>query len=267
MAFLRCEQLSYQYADQTVLQPTTLEFKAGQCVGLIGANGAGKSTLLQLLMGLKPPHAGRVQLQDEDIARCSRETIGRALSYVPQYSPDDVGLSVTDVVAMGRYVHQPRWLGVNPADQAVISLALQQTDLTALAARPLHALSGGERQRVFIARALAQQAAMLLLDEPTASLDLNHQLEVMQLLSEFVTRGGGVVIALHDLNLAARFCQRLVLLSAGQVVADGSPAEVLTPDNLASYFQVHAEVTVEASTGGLRINPLAPVAEDYSSRN
>ncbi len=259
MALLTCDNLSFGYAETAILQDVALQLSAGQCVGLIGANGAGKSTLLQLLMGLKKPQQGSVCLKGQDIQSLTRPQIGKILSYVPQQSPEDVGLRVVDVVAMGRYVHQPRWFGVNTDDQQIIEQALAETDLTALAERSLQSLSGGERQRVFIARALAQQAAMLLLDEPTASLDLNHQLEVMQLLNRFVKQGGGVLIALHDLSLAARFCQQLVLLHQGEVVANGSPDAVLTPENLAHYFRVEADIIKQPDSGALFINPVTPL--------
>lgn len=262
MAILSAENLSFSYRDQAVLQAVDLQFKEGQCVGLIGANGAGKSTLLELLMGLKQPQQGVVYLQDKNIQHCSRREIGKMLSYVPQQSPDDVGLSVTDVVAMGRYVHQPGWFGVNATDTEVIQQALVQTDLTHLAERSLQSLSGGERQRAFIARALAQQASMIVLDEPTASLDLNHQLDVMQLLSAFVQQGGSVLLALHDLTLAARFCQQLLLLDQGRIVASGTPVSVLTAENLARYFQVQADLITHPDSGDLLIHPRASLSRN-----
>jgi iron complex transport system ATP-binding protein len=237
---------------------------AGELVALCGPNGAGKSTLLRLLLGLHRPLSGRVMLGGVPVAGLSRREIARGAALLPQDSPGDLPLTVREVVALGRLPHLGRFQPEGPDDQRAVELALEATDAAALAERPMTELSGGERHRVHLARALAQEAPVLLLDEPVAGLDLVHQLQALDRLRAMVDQGRGAVVALHDLSLAARGCDRLLLLAEGTLQADAPPREVLTPANLARFFGVRAELATD-SAGRPLVIPLEPLARREGS--
>jgi ABC-type cobalamin/Fe3+-siderophores transport system ATPase subunit len=259
---LACSKLGFSYqnaercGDKTIAE-VSLDFAAGQFVALIGPNGAGKSTLLKLLMGLIEPNDGEVLLEQQTLSRFKRRAIAQRVALVPQDVSLGYAFSVREVVAMGRNPHLGYFQAESEQDRKLIQQALQKTDLLAMADRRVDQLSGGERQRVFIARALAQQTPILLMDEPTANLDLCHQLELLTLLRTLAQEGHLVITAIHDLALAARFCDRLVMLSQGKVVADGLPDEVLTEDSLRRYFSIDARVDKNIA-GELRVTALKP---------
>ena len=256
---LSCNKLSFRYQQQDVIKDLSLSLQPGEFVGLIGPNGAGKSTLLKLLLGLNKPNLGEVMLGEQSLSSLSRNDIAKRISFVPQDHSIDYAFTVSEMVAMGRTPYLGNYRTETTQDLDIIENALQRTDLLQLKDRHADQLSGGERQRVFIARALAQQTETLLLDEPTASLDLCHQLELMNLISSLTAEGHLAIAAIHDLELASRYCSRLVMLSKGAIVAEGTPVDVLTADNLKRYFSIEATVAVSDLDGSIRITAHNPV--------
>lgn len=233
MSALHLNALRVRRADRNVLHGVSLTLAPGDCVGLIGPNGAGKTTLMRAALGLIA-HEGQSSLAQMSPARRAR-----AAAWLPQTREIAWPLPVRDLVALGRLPHRAGGLGVlAPADRAAVDRALAQTGLGALADRPATALSGGEQARVLLARALAQETPLILADEPVAGLDPAHQIGAMQLLRARADAGGAVLVALHDLGLAARQCTRLVLLVDGRIMAEGPPAEVLTPETMRAAFGV-----------------------------
>lgn len=247
-----------------LLDGVSLTVKTGELVGVIGPNGAGKTTLLSIMAGLLEPSAGMVYLNQVPLSSLCRRQIAQQIACVPQTTTvSDFRFSAKDIVLMGRYPHRDRFAGETSEDHAIAIEAMRHTRVTPFADRSVTELSGGERQRVTIARALVQQPRLLLLDEPTASLDLSHQLHVLQLVHQLVTKDRlTAVTAIHDLGLASRFCDRVILLDHGRIVADGPPAAVLTPDRLAAVFGVVAHVRLDPFTNGLMIHVIEPVRDD-----
>ncbi|TVQ85673.1 MAG: ABC transporter ATP-binding protein [Chromatiaceae bacterium] len=251
--------LAMDYGRGPVFNGLDLTLAGGHLVGLIGPNGAGKSTLLALLMRLLVPTAGTLRLGGRPLTAWRRRDLARQLTLVPQDTRIGFDFSVAEIVAMGRNPWLGRFQVAGPADLALIQAAMAQTGVSALAARSINTLSGGERQRVIIARAIAQQTPIVLLDEVTAHLDLCHQLEVLELARGLARAGRLVIAAIHDLNLAARYCDRLLLLADGGIQADGPPTAVLTRDHLRRWFNLDARIEPDPATGGLRITPLRPL--------
>ena len=240
------QNLVWGVQRRTIVNDVSLTVAKGETLGLIGPNGSGKSSLLRLLSGLKAPISGRVEILGQDIAQISRRALARQLAFVQQNVTTDTNVSVRDVVRLGRTPHRSALAGWTSADEAAVSAALERVDMVDRRAQSWQTLSGGERQRVHIARALAQDPQVMVLDEPTNHLDIHHQIEILRMVRQFDLTS---VIALHDLNLAATFCDRIMVLQAGAVVACGTPAEVLTPPLLREVFRVEAEVTCEPQTG------------------
>ncbi|MFH8792751.1 ABC transporter ATP-binding protein [Streptomyces sp. NPDC017941] len=234
---ITAEGLTWSVAGRRIVADVGLDIAPGETVGLIGPNGSGKSSLLRCLAGLRTPTAGSVAYDREPIRRWSKRRVARHVAFVEQAADTDSDLRVADVVGLGRTPFGDRWRGLDARDRAVVGAALDRVGLTELRERPWKALSGGERQRAHIARALAQQPYAILLDEPTNHLDVRHQLELLSLLA---STDQTVLIALHDLSLAARYCDRLLLLHGGRLVAAGVPRDVLTSRLLAEVFEVDA---------------------------
>ena len=247
MSLVEVSNVTFGYRGPAVFRDVSFAVGAGELVGLCGPNGAGKSTLLRLMLGLHAPSAGHVTLAGTALGGLSRRQIARHAALLPQDAPADVPLSVREAVSLGRLPHLGRLQPETAADVAAVERALEATDTAALAERPLTELSGGERHRVHLARALAQEAPLLLLDEPIAGLDIAHQLAAMDLLRATAGAGRAVVVALHDLALAARRCDRILLLAGGALAADASPADVLTSETLARVFGVRADVRIDAT--------------------
>lgn len=234
-------QLSLSYGDRAVLKDICLAVGAGECLGLLGANGAGKSTLLKCLARLAVADSGRIVIGGKPQSDYPRRAYARAVAYVPQHIPDDVALTVFDLVQLGRTPHVSGSLSGN--DRDLVIAALERVDMAGHAFSEVSRLSGGERQRVAIARALVQAPRVLLLDEPTSALDLKHQMETMRLVRALAEEAGlAVMIAVHDLSLAARYCSRLALLADGRVVASGPWKSVLTPERIEQSYRVSALV-------------------------
>jgi iron complex transport system ATP-binding protein len=224
----------------TLLHPLDLTLEPGYLVGVIGPNGAGKTTLLRVLAHLQRPDGGRVLYDGAPASQLGRLTLARQLAYLAQGATVHWPLTVEHLVGLGRLPYQRPWRQDATADACAVTAALRMTETEALRHRTLATLSGGERMRVLLARALAVEAAVLVADEPIAALDPYHQLHVMEVLRETARRGTLVVVVLHDLTLAARFCNRLVLLDAGRVVADGVPDIVLSAANLTRVYRITA---------------------------
>lgn len=253
--------LSYQVEAQTLLDGVDLHADSGQLVGLIGPNGAGKSTLLRAISGILRRQEGTVRLDGTDLQSISSKEVAARLALVPQIAPYTHGFTALELVLMGRYPHLGRFQIEGAEDDHIARDSMRLTEIEQFADRTLDTLSGGERQRVFVSRALAQQPRVLLLDEPTSNLDIFHQIKVLDLVRQLVDDGLTAVAAIHDLNMAARYCDRLVLLSEGRVLADGSPEAVLCPKVIESAFGVKSAVYRDPVTGFLAISLIGPAGE------
>lgn len=239
---IEVDDLTFGFTDEAVLDGVSLSVETGELVGLIGPNGAGKTTLMRLVSGVLEPASGSITLDGDVVSTLSPEAISRRVAVVPQQTELSFDFSIRDVIEMGRHPYQGRFERLRPADREMVSVAMDLTDTAHLADRPFSAISGGERKRVLIARAIAQDTPALLVDEPTASLDINHQVAVFELLRERLTEDTGILAAVHDLNHAARYCDRLVLLADGGVQAVGDPATVLDPDLLQSAYGIETTI-------------------------
>ena len=231
--------LTVAYRGRPALRDVDVHIGKGERVALVGPNGAGKSTLLRAIAGLVEPAVGSVSLGGRPVASIGRVEIARRLAVVPQVAALPFATTVEEVVALGRLPHEHPIRGMRPADRAAVAAAIEQVGVGHLMGRDARELSLGERQLVLLAMAVAQDAPILVLDEPTVHLDLRHQVEVMDLLVDLNGRSGTTILAvLHDLGLAAHFFPRLVVLAGGRVVGDGPPREVLAPDRIRDVFGV-----------------------------
>jgi iron complex transport system ATP-binding protein len=259
-ALLRADSVSYSYAtaNALVLDDVSTELRRGHILGILGPNGSGKTTLLRLLSGTRVPSSGRVLLDGTPLSTLSRRAAAQRIAVVPQETQLAFDYTVMEMVLMGRHPHLGMFELEGPDDFAVARDALLATGTQRLESRQFNTLSGGEKQRVVIASALAQSADILLLDEPTASLDLGYQLEVASLLTR-LNRERGVTIAIssHDLNLAATVCSDIVMLRDGRVIAHGATADVLTSDNIGRLYDVTADVHRHQASGHLVVVPVA----------
>lgn len=248
-------QLHLRLDEQAILNDISLAVRPGEMIGLIGPNGAGKSSLLRVLGGLWPASGGTIHLDGRPLRSSSTREVARLVAHVPQSTAMDFAFTVREVVLMGRSPYLSRFQIEGPEDRRVAEEAMRMMAVHDLAERFINTLSGGERQRVFIARALAQQPRLLLLDEPTANLDVRHQLSMLAMVARLVREEGlSVIAAIHDLDLAAHTCDRLVLLHEGRILADAAPEQVLSPDNLAHAFHVEARVFRDPYTDALRLS-------------
>jgi ABC-type cobalamin/Fe3+-siderophores transport system ATPase subunit len=260
---LKARDVSFAYgrrgaASPRVLADVSIEVDRGSIVGLLGPNGSGKTTLLRVLAGILPPLTGTVLIDDRPIERLTRRDLARRIAVVPQETHSTFDFSVIDMVLMGRYPHLGAFELEQARDQEIAREALAATGTAALESRAFSSLSGGEKQRVVIASALAQASEMLLLDEPTAALDLAYQFEIAALLRRLnAARGATMIVSTHDLNLAAAVCDRIVLLKAGRVIAHGSTAETLTAESIRLLYDVEADVQFHPRAGHLTVVPIA----------
>ena len=254
---LTAEQVTLAYDDRVVVDGLDLTLTEGSFTAIVGPNGCGKSTLLRALGRLMRPRAGRVLLDGREIARTPTREVAKVLGLLPQAPVAPEGLTVADLVSRGRHPHQSWLRQWSRDDEAVVAEALAWTDMADLADRPVDALSGGQRQRAWISMALAQGTDLLLLDEPTTYLDLSHQIDVLELVGRLhAERGRTVVVVLHDLNLAARYAQRLVAMKDGALVASGTPDEVLTEALLADVFDLEARIVPDPVAGTPLVVPV-----------
>jgi iron complex transport system ATP-binding protein len=237
---LRLEHINYHAGERRILQDISLQVTSGELVAIVGRNGAGKSTLLHVIAGLLPVSQGDVRLDGQPLSHFRRKALARQMALLPQQARIDFGFQVNDIVRMGRYPHRGRFRSASPHDEAVVHQAMAVTSTVFLSQRLITEVSGGERQLILLAQALAQEPQFLLLDEPTANLDIAHQCHVMQLLQRLARDGMGVVAVMHDLSMAVRCFPRLILLDNGAVVADGPPTAVLSVETINHVFQVQA---------------------------
>ena len=257
MSLLVAEGVSFEYGHRAVLDAVDLAVGPGEIVGLIGPNGAGKSTLVRVLAGIIRPSRGVVRLDGRPLAEWTRVERARRVALVPQDPRVEFPYTVLEVARMGRAPHLPALALPRGRDLEIVRGVLERLEVAHLEARRIDELSGGERQRVFLARALAQQPAVLLLDEPTTHLDLRHQTGLHDVARQRCRRDGlGVLSVLHDLNLAAAYCDRLVLLAGGRVACGGSPADVLVPATLERTFGTRVWVGRHAVTAAPVVLPL-----------
>ncbi|OHV82655.1 ABC transporter ATP-binding protein [Rhizobium sp. LCM 4573] len=247
---LTASQLSAGYGDTVILERLDLEVPPGRITTIVGANACGKSTLLRAMSRLLSPHQGQVLLDGKSIHRMPPRQLARALGLLPQSPIAPEGITVADLVSRGRHPHHgvlSRW---TRGDDEAVAAALEATKTAALADRPVDELSGGQRQRVWIAMALAQRTDLLLLDEPTTFLDISHQIEVLDLLTDLnQTRGTTIVMVLHDLNLAARYADYLVAMAGGRLHVSGKPEDVLTEENVRHVFGLESRIIADPLSG------------------
>lgn len=253
---LHAKDVSVHFAKNPVLQQLNLDILDGAVTAIVGSNGCGKSTLLRSLARLQPVSAGQIILDGESIAAQNSKSVARRLAILSQAPVAPEGLSLQDLVQRGRTPHQSAWRQYSVEDAAAVSSALAVTGLEALAERTLDTLSGGQRQRAWIAMALAQQTEILLLDEPTTYLDLPHQIEVLELIRHLNRDiGRTVVMVLHDINLAARFCDHIVTLKTGQIHSQGRPEQVVTEQMLSEVFDLSCVIIPDPVHGTPHVIP------------
>jgi iron complex transport system ATP-binding protein len=236
---IKADKLIWKIGRTTILDGVSLQAQPGKTLGLLGPNGSGKTSLLRLLAGLKQAHSGHIMLDGIDLSTMGRRMIARRVAFVEQHAATNANLKVTDIVKLGRFSHRSMFSGWTAADDEAVESALLRAGMTEKRNQGWASLSGGEKQRAHIARALAQSPSELILDEPTNHLDIHHQIGLMRLVAELPITS---IIAMHDLNHAAMFCDQLVVLQRGKVVASGLPEDVLTEHLLREVFAVEARV-------------------------
>ena len=254
---LAARDLTLAYDQVEVARNLSVDIPAGKITCIVGANACGKSTLLRALARLLKPKAGHVLLDGESIHKLSTREVATKLGILPQAPIAPEGITVADLVARGRYPHQKWFRQWSSNDEAAITQAMRHTGIVPLAKRPVDELSGGQRQRVWIARALAQGTDLMLLDEPTTYLDLAHQIDVLDLLTDLNRRDGRtVVLVLHDLNQAARYSDHLIAMRAGAVIAHGTPSEIITEELVHEVFGLRSKVVLDDVSGTPHVLPI-----------
>lgn len=244
------QSLDIAYEEALIVKALDMHIPHGKITSIIGPNGCGKSTVLKAIGRILRPRSGHVYLSGEDIRKLSTKDVAKKMAILPQTPTAPSGLTVSELVAYGRFPHQRGFGKLTPEDKKIVQWALSVTKLTEFEHREVDTLSGGQRQRVWIAMALAQQTELILLDEPTTYLDLAHQLEVLELLYDLNRRQGcTIAMVLHDLNLAARFSDYMVAIRSGSIIKHGAPDEVMTPTVLKDAFSIDAEIVREPRTG------------------
>ncbi len=247
---LEAEGLSVGYRkERPILSGVSFGVRQGEMVGLIGPNGAGKSTLLKTLRGILEPLSGCVRLFGEDTADLTDRRFALSVAYLQQNVEISFGYNAREIVMTGRYPYLQWWEKESAEDERIVDACMEYTGVGDLARRPIHMISGGQRQRVFLAKVLAQQTPILFLDEPATGLDVFYQEEIFRFCRELCAQGKTVLMVIHELSLAAKFCSRLLLVGTGGIVADGRPDEVMTPDSLSRGYGVPVRVVKNPLTG------------------
>jgi len=250
MISLQISQVSFSYLDGLVLHNIDLSIKGGEMVGLLGPNGSGKTTLIKLVSGVLKPTQGEIRLDGSSLSRLSRKSVARSVAVVPQQFHIPFAFTVNEVVMLGRIPFLKPFAEETEVDRQFVASALDLVGISILRERRFDELSGGERQKVILAMALAQQPKLLLLDEPIVHLDIAHQVEILELVKRLnAEQGLTVIAAMHDLNLASLYFERLILLNEGRVVVDGTPSEVLTRDRIREVFSASVTVEPHPATG------------------
>ncbi|AHF65800.1 Fe(3+) dicitrate ABC transporter ATP-binding protein FecE [Pseudomonas cichorii] len=249
MSILQAQQLDIGYGDTRIVQALSFSPPPGKVTALIGPNGCGKSTLLKAFARILTPQSGTLSLDGQAYAQLSPRELARKIAFLPQVLPIPEGVSVRQLVAYGRSPHNSLWGRLSGADRSSVDQALQRMELEALAERPLSDLSGGQRQRAWLAMVLAQDAAIVLLDEPTTYLDISHQVELLDLMRQLSAEGKTVITVLHDINQACRYADHLAVMQAGRLVASGTPGEVLDAELVSRVFDVQVQIMREPVAG------------------
>ena len=246
MKSIETKNLDIAYEDTLVVKELNMQIPKGKITSIIGANGCGKSTILKAVGRILKPKNGLVHLSGQDISKLSTKEIAKKMAILPQNPTAPSGLTVSELVAYGRFPHQKGFGNLTEEDKRIVKWALDATKLSEFERREVDTLSGGQRQRVWIAMALAQQTDLILLDEPTTYLDLAHQLEVLKLLYELNrSQKCTIIMVLHDLNLAARFSDYIIAIQKGAIIKYGNPEEVMTPEVLRKTFNINADIVIE----------------------
>ncbi|MDR6433919.1 ABC transporter ATP-binding protein [Brucella pseudogrignonensis] len=243
---IKAENLCWKIGKKAILDHVSFEATPGKMLGLLGPNGSGKTSLLRLVAGLRKPDSGRVLLDSKDLRSIARRTVAQRVAFIEQHATTNANLKVIDVIRLGRFPHRSMFSSWSASDETAVEEAIERTGMRAKRNESWQSLSGGEKQRAHIARALCQAPKELILDEPTNHLDIQHQMSLLRLVSGLSITS---IIALHDLNHAAMFCDELIVMQAGKIVASGSPQEVITQDILKNVFCVDARVEIQADTG------------------
>lgn len=256
MSEFAADHLMIRYGGRVVLDGVSLKLCKGEFVGLLGANGSGKSTLLRALTGFRRPDAGTVRAYGRSLHAYGVRRLARMIAYVPQDTSVDFDFTVRQIVEMGRHPHQGRFAGMRRSDKEIVHRAMRAADVTALAGSSILELSGGQRQMVFIAKALAQEPELLVLDEPVSALDIRYQLRVLEMVRGVSDQGTAAIAALHDLNLAARYCHRIVVLGKGRILAEGKPRDVLNEHIIMQAYGIRALVREDTELGTVQITAI-----------
>lgn len=248
--------VQYPRAKRRAVDGISLEAARGEITAVVGPNGSGKSTLVRTLVGRVAPQSGAITIDARPVTEIGRRGVARSVAVVAQNEETAFPVTVAEYIALGRFPHIGAWHRISEADRKAMERATELTDVGEFLSRPMDALSGGERQRVRLARALAQGGEGLVLDEPTAFLDIGHEMTVFELLVALAREGQAVLLVSHNLNLVARFARRIVLLDAGRVIADGTPSEVMQPSTLERVYGWPIAVTTDPATGTPSLVPL-----------
>ncbi|WP_449547313.1 ABC transporter ATP-binding protein [Lelliottia amnigena] len=248
------ENITWKVGKKVIVNNVSLTVSRGQTVGLLGPNGSGKSSLLRVLAGLRRPHSGCVTLDDKNISQIAKKQLARRVAFVEQHGMTEANMRVRDVVKLGRIPHHSPFSNWSAQDDETVTAALERVDMLKKSEQGWQSLSGGERQRVHIARALAQTPTEILLDEPTNHLDIHHQIQLMKLISELPVTS---IVAIHDLNHASMFCDALIVMQNGEIVASGTPDEILTETLLWDVFRVETKIEISPFHGKKHIHYIA----------
>ncbi|MGM9929289.1 MAG: ABC transporter ATP-binding protein [Bacillus sp. (in: firmicutes)] len=238
-SILELNQVSFKRGNRFIVKQMDVSLQAGRFIGLIGPNGTGKSTLLRLMAKLLKPHAGTIHFLNRNLNEMTDLEVAKAITYMPQSTVLDYQFTVEQVVLMGRHPHRKKWQLSQRADYEIAEQAMKQTGIYQLKDRFITTLSGGERQLAFLARSITQQSDVILLDEPTSDLDIYHQVQICQVIRGLVNEGKSVIAAIHDINLANRYCDELLLLRDGEMIAFDKPEQAITVDHLMRVFQTN----------------------------
>lgn len=257
MYAIEVENLQFGYKEK-IIDDISFKIEEGKFVSLIGPNGSGKSTIIKLLNHLYSPWKGKILIDNEDINNFSKKELARKISLVPQNTIVDFDFTVEDIVLMGRYPHKKRFERYDERDYDIVYEALKATNTFHIKDRYVTEISGGERQRVIIAKALAQETPILLLDEPTSHLDINHQMEVLNLLSRLnEEKKTTIIIAIHDINLALRYSDEIIILDSGKIIDNGKPEKVITEENMMKVYSIKVAIERNKYTNSLSITPIS----------
>lgn len=247
---MKVKELTFSYQEQKIIEDISLTIKKGEFIGIIGPNGSGKSTILKNLYRALQPQSGTILLDDEDLFKISAKKIARKLGVMGQENVVPFDFKVEEIVAMGRSPYKKLFSGDTKKDKEIVTKALRQVNMEHMAKKSYMQLSGGEKQRVLMARVLAQEPELLVLDEPTNHLDIHHQLQIFDLMRELDVT---VIAAIHDLNIAALYCDKLYVLKNGKLHSWGTPEEILTPELISEVYGIHADVSTHPVTNRVTV--------------